>query len=1112
MSNNDNGPRGTIFDKIYPKGSTLSSLSRQNNQSEESINSDTSTSKSNWTPQPPPPLSTSSSGVGPGYSTSSLYSSVKRLNLFPKRLADTDSGVIYNSNSFKRFRNNNNIDNLSDSVNEPSARSRVSHVSTPSSTSSVAFGYLTGEFGRKRYPRTPLSVTGRDSPSLIMNSLNLSSSASNSGRNAMPMNQNRKPTTGSYFYTGKTTFGGSNLRKNIHRLSMTPYSPYSRVNVKCIEPTAVQRPPSATGKSISHSTINEELPLSSVTQRILDRLDKAAAPISDAKSRIPISTLISNSAKKFDISRTPKLFDTPTPIIENRDRSHIDSNFKPMKYILKPSSSFNDETSTVMAGDKSIDDDIQKLNQIKQAEKELKEQQEKVQTKTFVEPTLRTMKNFAQSSLSTSSGKITARDVKKGRKIDDVLEMDDSHLKSLANVQPLATMTTGITLKPFSLNSSTPMNHSDKSNTFDIRSTCDKTNVPNCSTINNEFSFKFSSPKLVASLSPMAVRPTFQEIDFSSPIQISESKPIVQSVSSTPTTTKSLFDQFKHRIQSTDSWTCQICCTQNDDINADKCIACEEHNPHKKSSKNNDSTSSTVAQKPETIKFGDCNKLAQNPSFSSSLPSLNHLFKKDTSKNWTCPTCSVSNNIEENRCISCEEPNPHSNAKTSTSNNQMNNLTKFSFGSISTGINSDTSSSTDNSSTITKQPSLFDVIQKKKTQDKQQWTCPTCMVPNESNVDRCVSCEEPNPNQPVANQTKSSTTTSFGFKFGVSNTDSNNSCPKDHSTTIAEEWQCFYCKALNKSDDISKNVCNECGKIKVMAATKDQVQKFYQTQTFKFGLSTGVTNKDVKTVETKSEKQDKTSNDITTSSSTSGGFKFGAPSSCNVSNSPTMTSPFASSKTAVPFLSFGSSPSLSSSLVKPIESKTESKQSHWFYNIFNLIRIFFLESSSLFSFGTTTNSTIDAPSLEKTTKPNTGTTPTASVSSSSSNLFVFGDNSSKSGTTANNNDKESLNEDNNKTITPFGFNAISSTSSTNIKPPMATGLFSFGGAKPLDSSKPSLSSSFSKGMKIILCKFYNFLSSSNCYYRHFYELFIHIRWSCDIDNEYINFYYDNKIH
>ncbi|OTF72287.1 nuclear pore complex protein nup153-like protein, partial [Euroglyphus maynei] len=208
-----------------------------------------------------------------------------------------------------------------------------------------------------------------------MNNLNLSSSVSNSGRNAMTMNQNRK-STGSYFYTGKTTFGGSNLRKNIHRLSMTPYSPYSHVNVKCIEPMAIQRPSPTSRKGINHSIVDEDLPLSSVTQRILDRLDKAAAPISDAKSRIPISTLINNSAKKFDISRTPKLFDTPTPIIENRDRSpHIESSFKPMKYILKPStsSSVNESTSTAVAADKSIDDDIQKLNQIKQAEKELKE-------------------------------------------------------------------------------------------------------------------------------------------------------------------------------------------------------------------------------------------------------------------------------------------------------------------------------------------------------------------------------------------------------------------------------------------------------------------------------------------------------------------------------------------------------------------------------------------------------------------------------------------------------------------------------------------------------------------------------------------------------------------
>lgn len=913
MSKNDNESRGTIYDKIHNERPTLSSLSEQQKQSEESNNSETATSKSYWT-KPPPPTLSSSSGVersintGPGYSRSSLYSSVKRLNLFPKRLAGNDSDVIYNSNSFKRFRaNNNNIENLTDSIHEPSIRSRVSHVSTPSSTSSVALGYLTSEFGRKQYPKAPLSITGRDSPSLIMNNLNLSSSISNSGRNAMTMNQNRK-STDSYFYTGKTTFGGSNLRKNIHRLSMTPYSPYARVNVKCIEPMVIQRPPSTSGKNISQSTVDEDIPLSSVTQRILDRLDKAAAPISDAKSRISLSTLINNSAKKFNTNRTPKLFDTPTPIFENHDRSHIDSSFKPMKYVLKPSlSSTYEQTTTSAAVDKSIDDDIQKLNQIKQAEKELQKQQEKLQTKTFIEPALR---NFA----SSSSGKITARDVKKGRKIDDVLEMDNSHLKSLANVQPLATMTTGITLKPFSLKSSTSINNnSDKSNTFDIRSTCDTINVPNCSTINNEFSFKFSSPKLVASLSPVAVRPTFQEIGFSSPIQISKSKPVVQSESTTSTTTKSLFDQFKHCIQSTNTWTCPICCIQNDNIDGDKCIACEEPNPNKKSSKDNQLTEET--QRPESLNFGDCKKLTQNSSLSSSLPSLNQLFKKDASKNWTCPTCSVSNNIEENRCISCEEPNPHKNKK--TSNNQLNNLAKFSFGSVSSDIDTKIVSVDENSSTKTK-PSLFDVFKKKQSQDKQQWTCPTCMVPNESNVNRCVSCEEPNPNQPVVSQTKSSTKTSFGFKFGSSNT----SFQKDHPSR-EEGWQCFYCKAMNKSDISGKNVCNECGKIKVMAATKDQVQKFYQTQTFKFGLSTNNTNKDVK-AETKFEKQDKTSTDIPTSSS-SGGFKFGIPPSSTVSDSLTMTSPFSSSKTTVPFSSS------SSSIVKPIVSMRDSKKRQWFY-------------------------------------------------------------------------------------------------------------------------------------------------------------------------------------
>ncbi|OTF76357.1 hypothetical protein BLA29_010912 [Euroglyphus maynei] len=162
-----------------------------------------------------------------------------------------------------------------------------------------------------------------------------------------------------------------------------------------------------------------------------------------------------------------------------------------------------------------------------------------------------------------------------------------------------------------------------------------------------------------------------------------------------------------------------------------------------------------------------------------------------------------------------------------------------------------------------------------------------------------------------------------------------------------------------------------------------------------------------------------------------------------------MTSPFSTPKTTVPLLSFGSSLSSSSpSIVKPIESKTD-------------------KSSSLFSFGTTTTNSATDASLEKTTKPNTDSTSTTSTSSS---LFVFGGDSSKSGITFNKNDKESSNEENNKnkTITPFGFNAISSTSSsTDTKPPMSTGLFSFGGAKPSDSSKPSLPSSFSKGMRIV---------------------------------------------
>lgn len=649
-------------------------------------------------------------------------SSIKKLDLSYKRPIDLYSRFTDCDLSAKRFKINN-IDNFS--KNEPLTLRRTPSKISLSTPSTISTGFLADFKCLAPYDK----LSGRDSPTSSLNNLNLSNKNSDS-----------------LFYPGKTTFGGANLRKNIRRFTTTPYS---RANIKCIEPVQLK-------SNLIKSS--QDLPLSSVTQRILDRLEKSATPIQDAKSRI--STLINSKNKS-------RLFDTTNPSEDNKGRCKVDFDYKPLKYVLKKATENqgdNDNKNDNLLGQ------IEKLNQIKQAEIDLLKDTEKEKSSE---------KNIFIPRKDVSSGKITSRDVKKQRKINDIGDDDTDYLKSFQNVQPLLISQT---IKPFTLKSQ--LKDSNSSNNENTSK-------------NKESMFSFSSPKLVATFSPTA-SPTI-ELNFSSaPKNISNEN---ETPKSAPIKSIASGDIFKSKFDSTTShgslsqlinqsqsniWFCPTCSTKNE-LNVDKCVSCEEINPK-------------TAQNKET----SCKSTVDTTK------QLNELFKKDTSKTWTCPTCSVSNDINENVCVSCEESNP----------NKKPSQTVQKDGTLE-------------SSNVTKPPlnQLF------KQDKSKNWSCPTCMVSNESNATKCVSCEEANPNNPVK-QATAFETNKLEFKFGSFDSMKKDSTSKsveevkDTKSSISNGWICFYCKAEN---DSIKNICDQCKKVKVVAATKDQVHKFYETQTYKFG-------------------------------------------------------------------------------------------------------------------------------------------------------------------------------------------------------------------------------------------------------------------------------------
>lgn len=701
------------------------------------------------------------------------YSSVKQLDLTKHSSNPCD---VDNSSSNKRLKVNDdfkpsqnigiiqsNPTSLYDSLRKSSS-SPYSHLQRPSSRLSIS-----------SISSCSTTALGQNSRYIFATKANPSSqffSKHQKDKNNLSTNEVVSGSAKSNFYTGKTTFGGANIRQSIRRHSTTPYA-LSRLNNVSVR--SIEAKPSPYSKNInSNRAVNNEIQLSSVTQRVLESLEKAATPLTDAKRRFSSIAISTTRSPYHRLSNTPddrfgrssKLFDSPVPSVQNNGRCDVDFSYKPIKYILKTADD---------PDHKLVSDEIKKLNDIVSSEKLLEnkngEKNSEEQTK------------ITQSKKSSTFGKITQRDVIKGRIFENNEHEDanETHfLDSLATVKPLSVPVTVV--KPFALSGTCTISPKLSDNVDNLASPEDTSTEKPPNKL-----FQFSSiPKIGG----------FET--FGTKLKSNEATPKFDESSNNKKTKEDLDG----------SWS-------------------DKFKPKGKEWELSSGSKPIVS---ETGKESSTN-------LNTNLSLFDQLKAKKNLSTWSCPTCCVDNEQSAETCIACEEPNPNKPKKVSSAVNSSDQF-GFKFGAFSNPTSTQvTNSETKITPTETKiEPtSSLNHLFKKKS---NLWSCPTCMIDNDPDVKACLSCEEPNPNFKGKSE---STEFKFG-QFSKPPVTSDESIIDNKTSTFnsvdnkanSSKWTCFYCKVHN---DDNQQKCSECNKVKTLAATKDEVHKFYESQTFSFGFN-----------------------------------------------------------------------------------------------------------------------------------------------------------------------------------------------------------------------------------------------------------------------------------
>ncbi|XP_074204240.1 nuclear pore complex protein Nup153 isoform X1 [Camelus bactrianus] len=267
------------------------------------------------------------------------------------------------------------------------------------------------------------------------------------------------------------------------------------------------------------------------------------------------------------------------------------------------------------------------------------------------------------------------------------------------------------------------------------------------------------------------------------------------------------------------TWDCDTCLVQNKP-EAIKCVACETPKP------------GTGVKRVLTLPVASESAVTVAASSSSCTVTTGALGFTDKFKrplgSWECPVCCVSNNAEDNKCVSCMSEKPGSSVPASSSSTVPVSLS--SGGCL--GLD-------------------------KFKKPEGSWDCNVCLVENKADATKCVACESAKPGtksefKGIGTSSSSSNPATSAFKFGIPSSSSGPSQTLTSTGNFKFGDQGGF-KVGVSSDSGSVNPMNEgfkfskpIGDFKFGIASDskpEEVKKDSKNDNnFKFGLPSGLSN------------------------------------------------------------------------------------------------------------------------------------------------------------------------------------------------------------------------------------------------------------------------------
>uniref|UniRef100_U3B4E1 Nuclear pore complex protein Nup153 n=1 Tax=Callithrix jacchus TaxID=9483 RepID=U3B4E1_CALJA len=275
-------------------------------------------------------------------------------------------------------------------------------------------------------------------------------------------------------------------------------------------------------------------------------------------------------------------------------------------------------------------------------------------------------------------------------------------------------------------------------------------------------------------------------------------------------------DKFKPVIG---TWDCDTCLVQNKP-EVVKCVACETPKPG--TGVKRVLTLTVVSESAETVTAS-----SSSCTVTTGTLGFGDKFKRPVGS-WECSVCCVSNNAEDNKCVSCMSEKPGNSVPTSSSSTVPVSLS--SEGSL--GL-------------------------EKFKKPEGSWECDVCLVQNKADSTKCVACESAKPgtkSEFKGYDTSSSSlnpAASSSFKFGIPSSSSGPSQTLTSTGNFKFGDQGGF-KISVSSDSGSGNPVSEGFKFSkpigdfkfgVSSESKpEEVKKDNKNDNFKFGLSSGLSN------------------------------------------------------------------------------------------------------------------------------------------------------------------------------------------------------------------------------------------------------------------------------